>query len=298
MIAKLPNVKSKNQISGHWLVLAGAVLWGTTGTSQALAPSGANSAVVGTLRLVVGGVALLAWSAWQGNLSAARTLPRKATFLAALGVALYQLTFFAGVAQAGVAIGTIVAVGSAPIAAGIFGYFLHGENPGRIWFLSTALAIFGNMLLVSGQASGSTNVWGIVLALGAGVSYAAYTSASKKAMVENHSPDLVMAVVFVLGALMLLPILFGSNLAWIVTPRGMIVVLHLGIIATGVSYIFFARGLQRTPVSMTVTLSLAEPLTATLLGVFLLGESLTLQSSLGVLLIFVGLAILSLKPKH
>jgi len=298
MIAKLPNVKSKNQISGHWLVLAGAVLWGTTGTSQALAPSGANSAVVGTLRLVVGGVALLAWSAWQGNLSAARTLPRKATFLAALGVALYQLTFFAGVAQAGVAIGTIVAVGSAPIAAGIFGYFLHGENPGKIWFLSTALAIFGNMLLVSGQASGSTNVWGIVLALGAGVSYAAYTSASKKAMVENHSPDLVMAVVFVLGALMLLPILFGSNLAWIVTPRGMIVVLHLGIIATGVSYIFFARGLQRTPVSMTVTLSLAEPLTATLLGVFLLGESLTLQSSLGVLLIFVGLVILSLKPKH
>jgi len=283
----------KQPIAGHWLVLAAAVLWGTTGTSQALAPPGAQSTVIGTMRLVVGGSTLLAWAWLRGDLSTVRHLPRRATLLAALGVAAYQLTFFGGVARAGVAVGTIVAVGSAPVMAGILGYLVHGERSGRLWFVSTVLAIVGNYLLVAGGKMSDIDPWGIVLALGAGLSYAGYTAASKSLLIKNQPPDAVMAVVFSLGAVLLLPTLIGANLRWIIQPRGMVVVLHLGVIATGVSYMLFARGLRVTPVATTVTLSLAEPFTAALLGIFVLGERLTAQSMAGVLLIFVGLVILS-----
>ena len=270
------------------------MLWGTTGTSQALAPTGAQSSVVGAMRLLVGGATLLVWVLFRDGFSAVRHFPVRATVLAGIGVAAYQLTFFAGVARAGVAVGTIVAVGSAPVMAGILGWLVHGERPARVWYIATALAVIGNYLLVAGNGFAAADVLGILLALGAGAAYAGYTSASKIVLADGHPPDVAMAVIFSLGAILLLPTLFDVNLGWIATLRGGLVVLHLGVIATGVSYMFFARGLRLTPVATTVTLSLAEPFTAALLGIFLLGERLTPQSFIGVLLIFAGLAILSM----
>jgi DME family drug/metabolite transporter len=55
----------------------------------------------------------------------------------------------------------------------------------------------------------------------------------------------------------------------------------------------FARGLRAVPVATAVTLSLAEPLTATTLGLFVLGERLTPSALLGIGLLFSGLALLS-----
>ncbi len=289
------NPKTRNlKHGGRWLVMMAAVLWGTTGTSQALAPAGAQSAVVGTMRLLVGGTTLLLWVLFRDGFAAVRHFPVRATLLAGIGVAAYQLTFFAGVARAGVAVGTIVAVGSAPVVAGLLGFLVQGERPRRVWYFATAMAIIGAYLLVMGGDTAEIDGWGIVLSLAAGAAYAGYTSASKVVLADDHPPDVVMAVVFSLGAILLLPTLFGANLGWIVTLRGGLVVLHLGVIATGVSYMLFARGLRLTPVATTVTLSLAEPFTAALLGVFLLGERLTFQSLGGVLLIFTGLAILSM----
>ena len=103
-----------------------------------------------------------------------------------------------------------------------------------------------------------------------------------------------MAVVFCLGAVLLSPLLFAADLAWLGQPRGLAVALHLGLIATAAAYALFARGLRAVPVATAVTLSLAEPLTAGALGVVLLGERLTGPAVLGIGLLFGGLALLSL----
>ena len=72
----------------------------------------------------------------------------------------------------------------------------------------------------------------------------------------------------------------------------MAVVLHLGLASMALSYWFFARGLRLLPVSTAVTLTLAEPMTATMLGLIVLGERLSGQSLAGVVLIFAGLLVL------
>lgn len=76
------------------------------------------------------------------------------------------------------------------------------------------------------------------------------------------------------------------------TPQGLGVSLHLGIVATGIAYLLFTRGLIHVSPSTAVTLSLAEPLTATLLGVFVLKETLILSSWIGIGLLLTGLGIL------
>jgi DME family drug/metabolite transporter len=286
-------MQANSQRAGIWFVLTAAMLWGTTGTSQAFAPAGFDPLVIGTLRLALGGGAMLAIVMLRSGMSPLRGWPLRTTLAAAAFTALYQVCFFAGVAKTGVAVGTIVGIGSAPVAGGLFGCLFRKERLGRIWFLATALAIGGCAILtLSSGGDVIIDPLGVLLAVGAGVAYAAYTLVIK-GLLEQHEPDAAIAVVFCVGALMLSPLLIGRDMAWLAAPRSIAVVLHLGLVTAALAYWFFTRGLQRIQVSTAVTLSLAEPLTAGLLGVLLLGERLNQLSFVGIALIFSGLATLT-----
>ncbi|MDD2852849.1 MAG: EamA family transporter, partial [Desulfuromonadaceae bacterium] len=181
----------------------------------------------------------------------------------------------------------------APLVAGLLGYLVRREHVGPRWMAATLLSVIGCALLATGGGGLQSNTTGIVLALGAGFSYAAY-AVSIKGLLDQHAPDAVMAVVFCLAALLLSPLLFTSHLGWLAEPRGMAVALHLGVLATAVSYGLFARGLKNVSVGTAATLSLAEPFTAAILGVVILGERLGLLQMSGVVLLFSGLVLLAL----
>jgi DME family drug/metabolite transporter len=272
------------------------VLWGTTGTAQGLAPPGATPAALGALRLLIGAAALAALAILHGGLRGGGRLRPYPTLLAAAGVAAYQLCFFGGLARTGVAVGTLVAIGSSPLFAGVLGWLAGGGRPGGRWLLSTALAILGIGLLAVAGGRLEVAPAGVGLALGAGFSYAVYALASKHAL-PGRQPDRVMAAIFGLGALGLLPLLVGEELDWLTRPAGWAVILHLGIVTVAVAYALFARGLSRIPAASAVTLSLAEPLTAACLGVFLLGERLAPAAWAGMALLLSGLALLALNPR-
>jgi len=282
-------------------VLCAAVLWGTTGTSQALAPHAASPPVIGALRLGVGGLCLLGYAlalrkpAQPGGerFAGPRAWPLGALLGAVICMAAYQLLFFSGVARTGVAVGTIVGIGSAPMMGGALGYWFAGERPGRAWLAATLLAICGAGLLASSGQEMQIDLLGLALAAAAGAAYAGFTLFNKR-LLEDRRPATVQAVVFVLAGLLLSPILLTADLGWVTEPAGAWVTLHLGLVTVGVAYTLFALGLRGVPVSTAVTLTLAEPMTAGILGVIVLGERLTLQAGLGILLIFSGLAVLAL----
>ncbi len=283
-----------NIIGGHWFVLTAAVLWGTTGTAQAFAPVGAQPAVIGAVRLAIGGLALFILAFLRGALRKGQSWQFAPTAFASISAAAYQLFFFAGIARTGVAVGTIVAIGSAPILASSLGLIFRREKPEQKWFLATLLAILGCILIIFPRGSMNIDLLGFLLALGAGTAYAIYTVASK-GLLEKHPPDAVVAVVFSIGAILLSPLLFKGNLDWLAQPRGLMVALHLGLFATAAAYILFSRGLTAIPVASAVTLSLAEPLTAGTLGVLLLREQLTFAMIVGIGLVLSGLALLITK---
>lgn len=288
--------RSSNTLSGgYFYILVAATLWGTTGTSQALAPAGVNPLAIGTMRILIGGIALLGLAVIRGGFRQRQAWHIPTTVAAALTTALYQITFFGATYRTGVAVGTVIGIGSAPLFAGLLGMWFDGERLSKRWILATLIALTGVILLtVSGNTSMNVDLLGVLLALGAGLSYAIFTLVNKR-LVAAHPSDEVMAVTFCLGALLLLPLLFFVNVAWIATSSGLLVVLHLGLIATGLSYAFFGRGLRTVPVSIVGTLTLAEPLTAALLGLFLLHEPITIAALGGMGLIFGGLAVLTIK---
>ena len=121
-------------------------VFATTGTAQALGPDGTDPVSVGATRILIGG-ALLALVAVATHKRSGPRWDRKAVAAAVVAVAVYQLAFFAAVADTGVAVGTVVALGSAPTLAGLFERIVGGRRPSTRWTAATALACAGVALL-------------------------------------------------------------------------------------------------------------------------------------------------------
>jgi DME family drug/metabolite transporter len=278
-------------------VLTAAILFGTTGTAQALGPASSTPLTVGASRILVGGGILAAIAFASGGLRGRWPLGQVA--LAGAGVAIYQLAFFQAVADTGVAVGAIVAIGSGPIFAGILERALDGAWPGHTWRLATLLATSGVAALsLASAGDASLSAKGIGLALVSGAGYATYTIVAKRLLRLGHEPVAVMGASFGLGAILLAPVLVLGDTTWLHTPSGLALALYLGIVPTALAYTLFGRGLRQLDASEVTTLVLAEPLTATALGVLVLDERVGLAGILGGALILAGLALLALpRPK-
>lgn len=273
-----------------WILIAG-MLWGTTGTAQTFAPEQASPLILGAMRLFIGGLTLFLIVWFRGSFS----LPSRAfvpVCFAAAAMASYQPLFFSAVKQTGVAVGTVVAIGSAPILSGILEWLLRRKSPEKKWYGATCLAILGCVFLLMNESEVNISLAGVLMALGAGLSFSVYTIMSKQ-LVDRQAPESVVALIFTLSALLLIPLFFFYDLSWLYEPRGIGVVLHLGLVTTALAYLLFTRGLIYVSSSKAVTLALAEPLTAALLGVLVVREQLTFQAWIGVSLLLMGLGMIS-----
>ncbi|MGA1837965.1 EamA family transporter [Herbiconiux sp. 11R-BC] len=317
-------------------VIVAALCFGTTGTAQAFAPADASAFSLGAARILIGGglLAIVAGlmalrhrmrearspvtagaraagrpsGASANGASTASGAHRRSwpfVVVGALGVVAYQPAFFAGTHLNGVAIGTVVALGSAPVITGLLDGILNRRFPGRRWLIATAIALVG-VTLISGlvgtgsaaagaaAGSGGVSIPGLLASLGAGASYAVYTLASKALLDRGFSPSATMGGVFGVAAAFSLPILLLTDTRWLGTGPGLLAALWLGVVTTAVAYTLFAWGLDRLTAATVSTLTLAEPLLATVLGTFVLGQSLAPVAVAGLVVLAVGILVLTL----
>ncbi|MEU8244859.1 EamA family transporter [Nonomuraea sp. NPDC048916] len=270
--------------NGPLAVVGASVLWGTAGTAGLLVS--ADSVALAAARLVIGG-SVLALFAGRGI----RRVVTPGLLLAAAAVAAYQLCFFAAVGRTGVAIGTVVAIGSGPVFTGLLAWLLHGERPSGRWALATSAAISGCAALIigGGAEAGGQLISGVLLALLGGLLYAFYAVSAAHAIGGGAPSNAVMGVLFGGAAAIMLPVLLVRGVDWMGEPRGLLAVLYLGLGTTALSYFLYGRGLRGTPVATAATLALAEPAVAALLGLVVLGERLGLVSVAGLVLLAISL---------
>jgi len=185
------------------LILCAAVLWGTTGTAQALASAEAHSVAIGAVRLAVGGLSLLAACLIQKKKVDVRHLPILPLTVAAASMAAYQPLFFSAVIKTGVAVGTMVAIGSAPLLSGVLDYIVYRKKPAKKWLLATFTGIIGCCSLLLKKDS-QIDVIGLGMAIGAGASFACYTTVNKS-IVGHIDPQVGASLVFTAAAVLLIP---------------------------------------------------------------------------------------------
>ena len=283
-------------------VASAATLWGTVGTVQELGAPDVAPVVVAGVRSLLGGALLLGVVVVTGRWSEAGTLVRRSPAVAVVtmvAMAGFQLGHLTSVRLAGVAVGTLVSIGSAPLWAGVLATLL-GHRPGRRWVVATAFTIAGAAVLVAPQGGmhGEVPV-GVLAGLVAGASYGTYATASKRLLEAGAGGVPVVAVALGGAGVLLAPALILGDLAWLAAPRGALAAAWLAVATVAVGYILFGRGLAGLDAPTATTLTLAEPLTATLLAVVLVDERLVGTSLLGALLLFAGLvAVGGRPPRH
>ena len=288
-------------------VLAAAVLFGTTGTSQALGPEGTTPLSIGVMRMVIGGtgLAVIAFSlaarhARRRPAAAPRprlTLqPLSLMVLTGACLALYQPLFFLGTARNGVAVGTVVALGSAPILAGLLEWALTRRTPTPTWMAATALATLGVVLLGFGGEAGDgsgTDPLGLLGSVGAGASFAVIANAQRRLLDAGWDPFTVVGAMGASSAAICAFALPFVDLAWLGTGSGVAMALWLGLGTISIAYVLFTWGLSGLTAATAATLTLGEPLTASVLGIVVLGERLSALAVVGLVVLAAGLALLA-----
>ena len=215
------------------IVLA-ALLWGTTGTAASLLPASVSPLATGAATMCVGGLLL------------ALTAPRQAAAVlrgggaswrwivpGALAVVAYPLAFYSSMSLAGVAVGNVVSLGTAPLFAALLERLLdpaaRRRRLDRRWAASAGAAVAGVALLAaSGTTSSpattasspvpvrprppacrptSTFLAGVALGLLAGLAYATYTYTAGRLLDLGHTARGSMAAQFGVGAVVLVPVL-------------------------------------------------------------------------------------------
>lgn len=201
------------------------MVWGTTGTASSLAPVGAPAAAIGCAGLALGGILLFLTSRGARSLPAACTrAERWLLALGALAVAGYPVVFYPAVARTGVAVATVIALGSAPVFAGLLAWITGRVRPTARWTGATLATVLGCTLLVLGPelagAASPMDLTGVVLAVCGGLSYAVYALIGGRFIARGHSSDAVMGVLFGAAGLLVLPLFLFVDMEWLATTRG------------------------------------------------------------------------------
>ncbi|WP_409467353.1 DMT family transporter [Streptomyces sp. HC307] len=291
---------------GALCVLAASVLWGTTGTAATFAPD-AGPLAIGAVAMGLGGLL----QALAATRQIARHAPRLRTqrgtvLLGAASVAIYPLAFYSSMHLAGVAVGTVVSIGTAPLGSALIERVVDGRQLTRRWILAASLGLLGTALLCvteashatdgtngTGQASVVATLLGIGLGLVAAATYALYSWAARRLITREIPSRAAMGAVFGLGGLLLLPVLLATGAPLVNSWSNAAVGTYMALVPMFAGYVLFGWGLAHVPASTATTLSLLEPAVAAVLAVLVVGERLPATGWTGIALVVACLAVLT-----
>jgi DME family drug/metabolite transporter len=298
--------QAKGRGFGVFCILGASVLWGTTGTAATFAPQ-VSPLAIGAAAMGIGG--LLQMLLALRNISVDRGKLREHWMLVltgAIAVAIYPLAFYSSMHIAGVTIGTVVTIGSAPLLSAIIERVFDGKKLTARWMFGAALGLIGTLFLCVAKARGHVDssvhaslvqgVLGVVLGLIAGATYALYSWTAHRLMRKGISSGAAMGTTFGLGGLLLIPVLLVTGASLLQSWNNAAVGLYMILVPMFLGYILFGMGLVHVAATTATTLSLIEPVVAAVLAVAIVGERLPSLGWIGAALIVCCLYVLVSQP--
>ena len=282
--------------SGLILLCTAGVVWGTIGPAVDIVHDRSSLSVltIGAYRAVAA-VAVLALAAtatrlWAACLVLFREHGRRVV-LTGIMTAAFQMLFFVAVVETGVSVTTVVALGFAPVLLLVVASARDGRLPALSEVLTVGTALLGLVLVsTTGDGAHATHFgWGLLAALGSGAAYALSAEVggsltrAHDALAVTTCTTAVVAAVLVPGGLGL-ALLQKQSMAT-ADVASWVLIVYLGVVTMAFAYVLLYAGLRSTPSGTAVVATLLEPVTAVLIAVLFLGETLSLAGGLGCLLI-------------
>lgn len=296
-----------------YLIVAGTA-WGTAGAAAALVFESSDMGPISLSfwRCAGGFVLLLAARAatrparWSRRAAAdgapARPRGRTVRRVLATGVALavFQTAYFASVEATGLAVGTVVTMGSGPVLIALGARLTLGERLGGGGVVAVVGALAGLVVLVlggGGAAGAGVRPAGVVLGLVSAAAYAAMTLLTRRWGRDGGADSADTTVwSFAVVSLCLLPLAAAEGLLpHTADPaRVGVYLLYIAAVPTAVAYALYFAGAAVVRSATVSVIMLLEPVGAAVIAVALLGEALTAATVAGTALMLAavtGLAV-------
>lgn len=288
--------RSSNRSLGIAAVALGTILWGTVGPVVRLFPEDTEFQY-SLVRNFTGTTALWLMVLFSKNKKRYTKQDIVPILVGGTGAALFFPLFILAFQLTGVGVASVVSIGVAPIFVGLIAWIALKQPPGRQWAYGTLIAVTGVVALNWPSGDNTVNVLGIGFALAAAFGYS--MQATGMGMIsKRHTPFQCVAPMFTIGALFQAPLSYGKDFSFLQDPVLLMGALYGGIVTVALAYAFFIYGIARIGAATAVTVGLMEPLTASILGVVLLGETVSIVGVIGSVLILFGLVVVSRPPKE
>jgi DME family drug/metabolite transporter len=213
-----------------------------------------------------------------------------------IGATLFFPFFILAFQLTGVGVAAVVSIGVAPIFVGLIAWIALKQPPGKQWAIGTVIAVAGVVALNWPSGDNTVSFLGVAFAMAAAFGYS--MQATGMGMIsKRHTPFQSVAPMFTIGTILQAPLSYGRDFSFLQDPVLLLGVLYGGIVTVAVAYAFFIYGISRIGAATAVTVGLMEPLTASILGVLLLGETVSAVGLIGSVLILAGLVVVSRPPK-
>ncbi|GAA3765012.1 DME family drug/metabolite transporter [Spinactinospora alkalitolerans] len=289
---------------GFALLVTAGLLWGTGGIAGALLQSGTGLGpfAVATYRLLLGGLlitALLLASGRLRRLEWSGALVRRLVLNGVLHAA-FQSLYFGSLALIPVGLATLVKIGSVPVFVAIGICAAARRAPGPRLAVSVLLAVAGLVLLAGHpgvDAPGWRTAAGLGCALAAGLVFSVMTLVNRRA-VAGLDPLCNVGLGCLLGGVLLAPAGLSAGMAPPADPAGLALLAFLGLVPTALAYLAYFGGLGTASDTATAVATIAEPLTAALLSMALLGEEMTAWGAVGAALLVSAMAAEYVGPRR
>lgn len=290
----------RDHLLGVAAVLFASIVWGTTGTAATFAPD-VGSAAIGSAAMGLGGLL----QALRAGGSIARSLRLLMRFRALLliggaSVAVYPLAFYGSMRLAGVAIGTVVTIGSAPLFSALIELAFDRTPLTRRWMAGALVGVAGIVLLASakgmpgGPVDGEGVVAGVLCGIVGGLTYALYSWVARRLMLRGVPSPAAMGATFGIGGLLLMPVLVATGGPFLASWTNLAVGAYMAVIPMFMGYVAFGFALARISASMAITITLVEPVVAAVLAVVIVGERMQPSGWLGAVLVMSCLVFVTL----
>lgn len=273
-------------------------IFGTIGLFVRLIPL--PSSMIALVRAVIGTVFLLAMILGQKRKPDWAGLRRnwKLLLLSSIAMATEWILLFESYRYTTVAVATLCYYMSAVFVI-IAAPFVLKEKL-TLHKALCALAAVAGMVLVSGVLEGEAAAFspvGVALGLTAAVFYAVIVLCNKR--IRNVSSYDTTFIQLLAVSLMLLPyvLLTEDVSAMTLDPLGLVMLLSVGAVHTGVAYAMYFSSLQKIKAQTVALFSYLDPVIALLLSVFVLKEDMTVLGMIGAAIVLGAMLISEHEPK-
>lgn len=293
---------------GLGLVCGAGVIWGTIGPAVDVVHQRSMLSVLtmsgwrALAALVTLAVAVLIRGQLTACIALVRAHPTRILGMGALTTA-FQLLFFVAVLATGVSVATVVALGSAPVLLLLLHSVQRRRVPGTAQLVTVSMGVAGLLLvsLIGVGTAGSAPTLGVLAALGSGAAFA-FSADLGSAVSQGYDAVPVATGTMAVAALIMVPAAVTVGLvrgeALVATDAATWLGLaYLGVVTMALAYVLLFAGLRTTPSGSAAVATLLEPVTAVVIAVLFLGETLTLAGSVGSLLILAAIGSLGLRQE-